>query len=82
MAITNAGNFHQATGQPLVRAALQRRHRLDGVRAADGLRPGFRQPEMLHLARTNQLLHRPGYVLDGHVRVNPMLIEQINRFEP
>src|SRR5713101_7707244 len=45
---------------------------------------GFRQAEVLDLALLNQLLHRPGHVFDGNVRINPMLVEQINRadFEP
>ena len=33
---------------------------------------------MLHLALLNQFFHRPRHVFDGHVQVNPMLIEQIN----
>ena len=57
---------------------LERGDRLDGVRAADGLHPGFRKPEVLYLACLDQLLHRRGHVFDGHVGIHPMLIEQIN----
>ena len=41
----------------------------------------FGHPKVLHLALLNQLFHRPGHVFDGHVRVNAMLIEQINRLD-
>ena len=51
------------------------------MRAADGLHAGFGQAEVLHLALLNQFLHRARHVFDGHVRVNPMLIEQINRLD-
>ena len=39
--------------------ALQGRHRLHRVGATDGLRAGFGQPEVLHLAFLDQLLARP-----------------------
>jgi len=64
--------------------ALERSHRLDGVRAADGLRASFGHPKVLHLALQNQILHRARHIFNRHVRVNAMLIEQINgiHFEP
>src|ERR1700745_878552 len=64
--------------------ALERRDRLDCVRAAGGLYAGFGQAKVLHLALLNQLFDRPGDVFNGHVWVNPMLIEQINHvgFQP
>ena len=39
---------------------------------------------MLHLALQNQLFDCAGHVLDGHVRINAMLVKQVNRldFEP
>ena len=58
--------------------ALQRRHRLDRVRAANRLRAGFRQPEVPDLAFLNQVLHGSRDVFDGHVRVDPVLIEQVD----
>jgi hypothetical protein len=33
---------------------------------------------VLHLAFPDQVLHRACHVFDGHVRVNPMLIDQVN----
>ena len=52
--------------------------RLDGVGAADGLHACFGKAEVLDLAFLNQVLHRSRYVFDGHVRVNAMLIEQVD----
>jgi hypothetical protein len=49
--------------------------RLDGVGAANDVCAGFRKPKVLHLAGLNQVLDGSSYVLDGHVRVNPVLIE-------
>jgi hypothetical protein len=46
--------------------------------ATDCLHSCFRKAEVLHLACLNQLLHRPCHVFDRHVRVNAVLIEQIN----
>ncbi len=37
---------------------------------------------MLDLAGLNQFLHRAGYIFDGHVRINPMLIQQVDGFNP
>ena len=61
--------------------ALERRHRLDGVRATNRLRAGLRQPEVPDLALLNQLLHRSRDVLDGHVRIDAVLIEQVDRLD-
>ena len=58
--------------------ALQRGDRLDGVGATDRLRSGFRQAEMLDLALGDQLAHRPGDVLDRHVAIDPVLIEEVD----
>src|SRR5437762_1351258 len=62
--------------------ALKRGQRLDGVRAPDRLRSCFGKAEVLHLAFLNQLLHRSRHVLDRHVRIDAMLIEQINHIGP
>ena len=48
------------------------------MRAPDGLRAGLGQSEMLDLALADQVLHRAGDVLDRHVRVDAVLIEQID----
>ena len=54
------------------------------MRAADGLHAGLGQPEVLYFALADQVFHRPGHVFDGHIEVNPVLIEQVNGldFEP
>ncbi len=62
--------------------ALQRRDRLNRVRAADGLRAGLGQAEMPDLAFADQILHRARHVLDRHVRVDAVLVEQIDDVGP
>ena len=49
---------------------------LNGVRATDRLHARYGKAEVLHLAFLNQVLHCPRYVFDGHVRVNPVLVEE------
>ena len=56
-----------------------RRDRLHRVGAADGRGAGLGQAEVLHLARVDQLLDRAGDVLDRHVGVDPVLVEQVDR---
>jgi hypothetical protein len=34
---------------------------------------------MLHLPRGDQVLHRPGDVLDRHARVDPVLVQEVDR---
>src|SRR5271165_3204416 len=46
--------------------------------AADGLCSRFGEAEVLHFAFANQVLHRPRYVFNRHVRINAVLIEQVN----
>src|SRR5439155_24459758 len=58
--------------------ALNRRDRLHRVCAADRLRSRFGEAEVLDLALLNQLLHRPRDVLDGHVRIDAVLVIQID----
>jgi hypothetical protein len=58
--------------------ALDRSDRLDGVGATDRLHSCFRKAEVLNLAFLNQVLHRPRHVFDRHLRVNSVLIEQID----
>ena len=52
--------------------------RLDGVRAADRLHARFGQAEVLDLAFADQVLHRAGDVLDRHVGIDAVLIEEID----
>src|SRR2546426_6622056 len=58
--------------------ALNCGDRLDSVCAPDCLHSWFRKAEVLHLTLLDELLHRSRDVFDGHVRVNAVLIEQIN----
>ena len=51
---------------------------LDGVGAPEGLRARLRQAEMPDLAVGDQLLYCPGDVLDGHVRVDAVLVKQVD----
>ena len=62
--------------------ALQRRHRLDRVRAANRLHAGLGQTEVLDLALANQVLHRTRDVFDRHVRIDTVLIEEIDPVGP
>ena len=58
--------------------ALQCRHRLYRVRAADGLHAGFGQTEVLDLARGDQFFHRAGHVFHRHGGIDPVLVEQVD----
>ena len=58
--------------------ALERGDGLNCVRATDGLHARFRKSEVLHLALLNQVLHRSRHVFDRHVRIDAVLIEQID----
>ena len=48
----------------------------------DGLHSGFRKSEVLHLTFPNQILHRAGHIFDRNVRIDTMLIEQIEHVCP
>src|SRR5690349_4351932 len=52
--------------------------------APDRLRAGLREAEMFHLAALNQLLYRARDLLDRHVRIDAMLVQQIDgvQFQP
>ena len=50
--------------------------------AADGLRACFRKAEVLHLACLDQFLHRARHIFDGHVRIDAVLVEQIDGLDP
>ena len=54
--------------------ALERGHRLDGVRAADRLHSSLGKAKVLYLACPNQILYRSGHIFDRHVRVDTVLI--------
>src|SRR5207302_7932788 len=57
--------------------ALDRTDLLDGVGAADRAHPRFGHAEVLHLALRNQFLDRSRHVFDRHVRVDTVLIIEI-----
>jgi len=58
--------------------ALQGSDRLDRVCATDRLHACFGKAEVLDLACLNQFLHGASDVFDRRVRVNPVLIEQVD----
>jgi hypothetical protein len=58
--------------------ALQGRDRGYRVRPADGARSGLGQAEVPHLARRDQFPDRSGDLLDRHLRVHPVLVQQVN----
>ncbi len=60
---------------------LQGGHRLHGMRAANGLRTRFGQAEMADLSFLDEVLHGARDILDGNVRVDAVLIEQIDRLD-
>src|SRR3989441_7296913 len=61
---------------------MKRGERLDRVRATDRMDACFGKAEVLDLARLNQVLYRSSYVFNRHVRVNTMLIEQVDSLDP
>src|SRR6266404_1703308 len=58
--------------------ALERRDRIDGVCAPDRLHTRFRKSEVPDLTFLNQIFHCSCHVFDRHVRINAMLIEEID----
>ena len=48
------------------------------MRAADRLQAGLGQAVVKHLALRDQILDGPGHVLDGHLRIDAMLVEQVD----
>ena len=58
--------------------ALNRGDRLDGVRPPDRLRARLGKAEVSDFAFADQVLDRAGDIFDRHVRVNAMLIEEID----
>jgi len=52
------------------------------VGAADGPRSSLGQTEMLYLTFLDQIFHGSRDILDGHVEIDPMLVEQVNGIDP
>ena len=48
------------------------------MRASNEARTRLGETEVLHLALGDQILHRAGHVLDGHLGIDAMLIEKID----
>src|SRR5438128_12035211 len=48
------------------------------MRATDRLSPCFGEAKVLHLALFDQFFHRASHVFDWHVRINAVLIKQID----
>jgi hypothetical protein len=48
------------------------------TRAPDRLLTRLAQPEVPHLSRVDELLHRAGDVFDGHRRVRAVLVQQVD----
>src|SRR5437588_6956988 len=55
---------------------LERCDGLNGMCFADGVGAGFRETEMQHLAVFDKLFHGTRNVLDWHIWIDPMLIEE------
>src|SRR5690348_4108253 len=55
---------------------------MDSMRAADGFRSCFGKAEMLNFARLYQVLHCTSDVFNRYVRVDAMLIIQIDDIRP
>ena len=52
------------------------------MRTANCLDSGLRQAEVFDLTLRNQFLHRSGHSLDRHLRIDAVLIEEINAIGP
>ena len=77
--------FAQRRQDPLLRAPgpqrvlrLHRGDRVNGVRAADGVRAGLGEAEGADLALGDQLADRADGLLDRGVRVDPVLVVQVD----
>ncbi len=50
--------------------------------ATDEIGRRFGQAKVFHFSFLNQVLHRAGYVFDGHIGVRAVLVEKINSLYP
>ena len=62
--------------------ALDGRERQGGMRPANRLHARFGKPPVSDLARFDQFSDRSGDLLDGHLGIDPMLVEQIDMVRP
>jgi hypothetical protein len=51
------------------------------VSTAERLDAGLRHAEVLHLALRDEVLNGAGDVLDRDVRIDPMLVEEVDGFD-
>ncbi len=58
--------------------ALQRGDRLHGMCTANRSHTCFRESEVLHFVRANQVFHRTRHVLNRHVGINAVLIKEVD----
>src|SRR5262245_53881397 len=70
--------FRFRTSRPQRVFALDCSDRLDSVCATNRPRSCFRKAEVFHLTFLNQFLHSSRHVFNRHVRVNTVLIKQID----
>jgi hypothetical protein len=61
---------------------LQRGDGLHGMGTADDFNTGFREPEVADLTGVDEVFDGSGDVLDRHVGVDPVLVEQIDPVGP
>src|SRR5215210_3805602 len=59
--------------------ALEGAHRVHRMRPPDGLGPCLGEPQVSYLPRLDELLHSPHRLLDGHLRVDPVLVVEVYR---
>ena len=57
---------------------LHGRDRLNGMSLADCAGARLRESEMQHFAFLDEFLNRASNVLDRHVRIDTMLVEEVN----
>ena len=57
---------------------MERRDRVDGVRAPDVRYTRLGQAEEAHFARLHQLANRAGHLLDRHSRIDAVLIQHVD----
>lgn len=62
--------------------ALEGGDGVDGMGAPDCGRPCFREAEETHLSLGDQLAHRACYLLDRHVGIDAVLIEEVDPVRP
>src|SRR5437016_6012395 len=51
---------------------------MDSMRFADRTLASFGEAQKTHFARSHQIAHRAGHLLDWDRRVNTMLVKQVN----